>query len=201
MLELKERPAEVRQWSQAWSGGQSVFVYETFLYVVAALIRGEGFDVLRSVFETQYMLPETARYGGSFGRFDRFQGHSEVLSTALATPDGRRYLSAEGGAYQTSSDQNRHPVQGDHGGRTARLYGRPDEGRYLVVSGVATLRGLQLGSAVLSARDQACRFREARNEPWASTMRWLCARRSERRVRRSSRSMVAHWASGCPEAS
>ena len=41
LLELKARPVEVTRWSDDWFGAQSVFVYETFLYVVAALIRAE----------------------------------------------------------------------------------------------------------------------------------------------------------------
>ena len=95
LLKMKARPAEVTRWSDDWFGAQSVFVYETFLYVVATLIREQGFHVVRSVFETHYMLPETERHGESFGRFDRFQGHSRPLSTELIAPNGQRYLSAE----------------------------------------------------------------------------------------------------------
>ena len=92
LLELKARPVEVTRWSDDWFGAQSVFVHETFLYVVAVLIRKEGLDVLRSVFQTHYMLPETERYGKSFERFDCFEGHSKPLSKALSAPDGQRYL-------------------------------------------------------------------------------------------------------------
>ena len=94
LLELKARPVEVRQWNDDWFGAHSVFVYETALYLVATLIRTRGFDVLRTVFDTHYLLPETDRYGDeSFCRFDRVHGHSEALSDALQAPNGRRYLS------------------------------------------------------------------------------------------------------------
>ena len=94
LLELKARPAEVTRWNNDWFGAHSVFVYETFLYVVAALIRANGFGVLRSVFQAHYLLPETDRYGEeSFCRFDHFHGGSEALSKALNAPDGQRYLS------------------------------------------------------------------------------------------------------------
>ena len=94
LLELKARPEEVTQWNNEWFGAHSVFVYETFLYVVAALVRAQGFDVLRTVFKTHYLLPETDRYGEeSFCGFDKFYGYSRALSETLQTPNGQRYLS------------------------------------------------------------------------------------------------------------
>ncbi len=96
LLELKARPAGVTRWNDDWFGAHSVFVYETFLYLVAVLIRTHGFDVLGTVFKTHYLLPETDRYGDeSFCRFDRFHGHSKALSEVLKAPDGQRYLSSE----------------------------------------------------------------------------------------------------------
>ena len=94
LLELKARPSELNAWDDEWFGAHSVCVYETFLYVVAALIKAEGFEVLRQVFAAHYLLPETLRVGEEcFGRFDRFYGHSDVLSHALRSEDGRAFLS------------------------------------------------------------------------------------------------------------
>ena len=95
LLEMKARPDELNGWNDDWFGAQSLFVYETFLYVVATLIREQGFHVIRSVFDTHYVLPETERYEESFGRFDRFKGHSRPLSTVLTAPNGRSYVCAD----------------------------------------------------------------------------------------------------------
>ncbi len=95
LLELKARPEELGAWSDKWFGAHSVFVYESFLYIVAALIRFKRADLLRSIFEFSYLLPPTDRGAEDFGRFDRFWGRSEVLSVVLQTPDGRNYFSTE----------------------------------------------------------------------------------------------------------
>ena len=106
LLEMKARPAEVTRWSDDWFGAQSVFVYETFLYVVATLIREQGFHVIRSVFETHYMLPETERHGESFGRFDRFQGHSRSSFDRVDRAERTTLPERRSGVVQTSSNQN-----------------------------------------------------------------------------------------------
>ena len=160
LLEMKARPAEVTRWSDDWFGAQSVFVYETFLYVVATLIRKQGFHVVRSVFETHYMLPETERHGESFGRFDRFQGHSSPLSTELIAPNGQRYLSAEAELFKRQAT------------RTDISFKSLMEAELLVIMaamvgeglrwypGDPALRGLQLGAAAFSRGDEACGFRK-----------------------------------------
>lgn len=90
LLELKARPAEVNSWNDAWFEAHSVFVYETFLYVVAALLKAGAFTILRSILTTQYLLPETMGYGrDQFDTFDAFRGHSETLQAVLA-PAGQR---------------------------------------------------------------------------------------------------------------
>ena len=84
LLELKSRPEEVTSWSDSWFGAHEVFVYETFLYIVAALIRARGHELLRSVFEAHYMLPTTETYSEEkFCRFDRFRGVSNALHNHL----------------------------------------------------------------------------------------------------------------------
>ena len=94
LLEMKARPSELNQWKETWFEAHSVFVYETFLYVVASLIRAQGFDVIGRLFAAHYLLPENLRWGeGNFGRFDRFYGHSSVLSDVLRLEDDRAYLS------------------------------------------------------------------------------------------------------------
>lgn len=71
-----------------------IFVYETFLYIVAALLRTRRFDDLYNIFTSHYIVPTSERYdGGRFERFDEFYGYSETLNSVLAI-DGKRYLSA-----------------------------------------------------------------------------------------------------------
>ncbi|MCY4095755.1 MAG: toll/interleukin-1 receptor domain-containing protein [Gammaproteobacteria bacterium] len=93
LLELKARPEELRGWRDTWFGAHSIFVYETFLYIVSTLIRFNSVDVLRTIFEHNYMLPLTERGTENFGRYDRFWGSSDALTVVLRSPDERRYLS------------------------------------------------------------------------------------------------------------
>lgn len=94
LLELKSRPPEVTRWSDNWFGAQSVFVYETFLYVIAALLRTGKTNVLRDLFRTHYIKPESERYDDHhYVRFDAFQGDSSFLNQALSPGGDKRYLS------------------------------------------------------------------------------------------------------------
>lgn len=93
LRELKSRPAEVNSWSNAWFDAHSVFVYETFLYVVAALLKTNAYQILHEVFTSHYLLPATDRHGeNKFDTFDCFYGNSETLQTELA-PEGKRLYS------------------------------------------------------------------------------------------------------------
>lgn len=88
LLELKSRPPEVNSWNDAWFEAHRVFVYETFLYIVAALLRTDSFDSLRLVLTSHYLLPETASGTNRFDKFDAFYGHSDTLQ--ILAPKGQR---------------------------------------------------------------------------------------------------------------
>jgi hypothetical protein len=91
LLELKSRPSDVNSWNETWFEAHRVFVYQTFLYVVAALLRAGSFDTLRLLFTTHYQLPETeASRGNQFGTFDAFYGYSELLQ--ILAPEGKKLL-------------------------------------------------------------------------------------------------------------
>lgn len=93
LYELKSRPAEVNEWSDAWFEAHGLFVYETFLYIVAALLKTRAFGDLRSIFTSSYQIPSTARSAeGCFDRFGAFYQHSDTLNDVLA-PTGRPLLS------------------------------------------------------------------------------------------------------------
>lgn len=88
--ELKSRPAEITSWNESWFEAHSVFVYEVFLYFVAALLKTRSYRVLHKIYTAHYLLPETERSGDrQFERFSSFYGYSETLQPVLA-PEGQR---------------------------------------------------------------------------------------------------------------
>lgn len=95
LRELKSRPPEINSWSDAWFEAHSVFVYETFLYIIASLIKTQSFESLHEVFTTHYILPPTERYGEkAFDTFDAFYGYSETLQSVLAPERQKLYSPA-----------------------------------------------------------------------------------------------------------
>jgi hypothetical protein len=93
LRELKARPQELNQWNDAWFEAHKLFVYETFLYLVAALLKARAYDDLHEVFTAHYIIPATERSGQNrFERFDQFYGYSETLNPILA-PAGQRLYS------------------------------------------------------------------------------------------------------------
>ena len=90
--ELKSRPHELNTWNDAWFEAHSLFVYETFLYIIASLLKVNAYDVLHELFTSHYIAPATARHGEAlFDRFDCFYGYSEMLQ--ILAPEGQRLLS------------------------------------------------------------------------------------------------------------
>jgi len=88
LRELKSRPPNGR--NDSWFEAHTVFVYETFLYIVAALLKTGAYGVLNEIYTSHYLLPSSNRHGQSnFEKFDCFYGHSESLQSVLA-PEGLR---------------------------------------------------------------------------------------------------------------
>src|SRR6266481_597170 len=82
ILALRYRPADVASWSDTWFEAMRIFVYEVFVYTIAALIRNSRFRVVHELFTTNYLLPESEIGGGSqFDTFDAFYDYSEVLTS------------------------------------------------------------------------------------------------------------------------
>ncbi len=93
LRELKARPAELNTWQEGWFEAHSVFVYETFLYLVAALTKVGAFSTLHEVLTTRYLKPGTQYYSRyDFETFECFSGSSGSLQDVLA-PEGRRLFS------------------------------------------------------------------------------------------------------------
>ena len=93
LRELKSRPTELNSWNDSWFEAHSVFVYETFLYIVAALLKTQSYNVLHEMYTSYYLNLETLSDGReAFERFDAFYGYSRTLQSVLA-PEGRRLYS------------------------------------------------------------------------------------------------------------
>ncbi len=94
LYELKSRPVEVTSWHDSWFGAQSVFVYETFLYIVAALIKVGCYKVLNDIYTSNYINPPTVRNSNfEFDNFSCFFGYSEALQSVLR-PNEKLYSPA-----------------------------------------------------------------------------------------------------------
>jgi hypothetical protein len=98
LVNLLERVRELKTsltqpWGNTWPEAHSVFSYETFLYIVAALIKNQSFKSLHEILTTHYILPTDERYGDrAFETFYTFYGRSEKLQEVLA-PQGQKLFS------------------------------------------------------------------------------------------------------------
>lgn len=109
LLHLKARPAELNMWNEVWFEAHKLFVYETFLYVVAALLKVGSYETLREVFTSHYLMSETERYGEErFERFDSFYGYSDLLNDVLG-PENKRYYSAAAELIKRQADRQDIP--------------------------------------------------------------------------------------------
>lgn len=108
LLELKSRPAGVNTWNNAWYDAHRVFVYESFLYIVAALLRTESFGSLRLILTSHFLLPETeGTVANRFDTFEGFYGNSEALQ--ILASEGRRLLSPAAELIRRQADRTDLP--------------------------------------------------------------------------------------------
>jgi hypothetical protein len=109
LRELKSRPPEINSWNDAWFEAHSVFVYETFLYIIAALLKTGSYRVLHEIFTSHYLRPESDRYSEkNFDNFGCFYGHSETLQSVLA-PQGQKLLSPAAELIKIQADREDVP--------------------------------------------------------------------------------------------
>ena len=95
LLELASKPEEITRWNENWFDAHSIFVYETFLYIVASLLKANDFTTLHHILSVHYILPERVRSGDSaFSRFGCFYNYSNVLEDYLRSEQGGKYYSA-----------------------------------------------------------------------------------------------------------
>jgi hypothetical protein len=108
--ELKSRPQEITTWNSSWFEAHSVFVYETFLYIIAALLKTNSYEVLHEVFTTHYLHPITERYSNqnTFDTFSCFYGYSETLQSVFAQKN-QSLISPTGELIKNQADRNDLP--------------------------------------------------------------------------------------------
>ncbi|HVU08477.1 MAG TPA: SEFIR domain-containing protein [Verrucomicrobiae bacterium] len=94
LIELRSRPTEITSWQDWWFEAHELFVYETFLYLIAALLKVSAFATLHEVFTSNYLRSESETYNlnDRFVSFNSFWASSGVLNSLLA-PKGQTLLS------------------------------------------------------------------------------------------------------------
>ncbi len=118
LIEFLERlhelklPARELDWHQnAWFSAHIVFVYETFLYIIAALLKTNSFEILREIFKTHYFNLQADRHGDQeYHTFKCFWGSSEFLKRNL-TLEGREYYSPETELIYRQADRSDIPFE------------------------------------------------------------------------------------------
>lgn len=109
LIELKSRPSELNAWNEGWFEAHRVFVYETFLYLIAALLKTNSFNSLRLIFTTHYLLPETEiSQSTRFKKFDVFYGHSDSLQ--ILAMEGRRLYAPAAELIKRQADRTDLPL-------------------------------------------------------------------------------------------
>jgi hypothetical protein len=92
LLSYKYRPIGINGWNENWYESHKTFVYEIFLYIVAASIKMKLYKVLHNIYTKNYMLPESEQSREYYyEKYDIFYHSSDVFQTSLS--DTTKYLS------------------------------------------------------------------------------------------------------------
>jgi len=111
LRELKARPPELNSWNETWFEAHAVFVYETFLYIIAALLKSGAYSILHDIYSSHYLLASSAAYGrNKFETFDCFYGYSESLQYVLA-PEGRKLYAPAAELLKRQADRKDLPFE------------------------------------------------------------------------------------------
>ncbi|WP_394229327.1 SEFIR domain-containing protein [Shewanella colwelliana] len=84
LRELKTKPNDLNVWNNNWGDALAVFVYETFLYIVAALLKARCFQTLHEIFTSSYVAPiERVQRGVELETFSDLYGNADSLQDVL----------------------------------------------------------------------------------------------------------------------
>jgi hypothetical protein len=88
LLDLSGRPNEVGSWNKSWYDAHGLFVYETFLYIVAALLKAGAYGILNSVLMGHFLRTESDSRAGEHVSFAEFYTYVESINDALLAEIG-----------------------------------------------------------------------------------------------------------------
>ena len=95
LLTATSTPHDSNSWNNTWTEAYRLFLYETFLYVVAALLKTNAFETLHEVLTGHYLVPEAERRGDNqFASISIFYRQSDALQSELAPKDKRLHSPA-----------------------------------------------------------------------------------------------------------
>ena len=87
--ELRSRPTDANEWNDSWYEAHQFFAYESFLYIVASLLKTGAFNDLYKLFTTHYILPVSERTGyRQFMKFDEFYAYTGQPLSVLKSNGG-----------------------------------------------------------------------------------------------------------------
>ncbi len=91
--DLSSRPAELNEWNDTWFEACKLFAFETFVYVIAALLKVRAFGDLNNLFTSHFLMPTSGwDINKRFVRFSGFWTVSRQLSKTLSSGE-TRYIS------------------------------------------------------------------------------------------------------------
>ena len=93
LLELTEKPEELRQWNDNWFDGIKLFVYDVLLYIVAALLKSEDHGTL-NVLLTRHYLTQKKYRSPQMSTITEFYPDGQILQSVLAEPNSTLYSPA-----------------------------------------------------------------------------------------------------------
>lgn len=106
LLKLKEHPSGVNSWGKFWLEAHSVFVYEVFLYTIAALIKARKFYAVKAILESRYGNPDANK--GDSVTFRAFFFYSDNLQ--VLAPKGQRLYAPAAEVIDRQADRTDLPL-------------------------------------------------------------------------------------------
>ena len=80
MLAITSRPKNINSWNDLWFLSHQIFAYETFLYILAALIKIEAFQQVYILLHSSYLLPDhLVSPGTEFANYSELFVNSDFL--------------------------------------------------------------------------------------------------------------------------
>ncbi len=111
LSELKTRPGEVSSFNDSWFTAHGIFAYESFLYMVAELLRIKAYAALHDVFSTHYLNPKPER--SIHDRFSTFRCFwtptADFLQAPLKPRPNERFTNVVGEILHRQADRSDIP--------------------------------------------------------------------------------------------